>query len=124
MNATPPGEPATCVALSALNRGYRAPRPTAKPTSAKLMKTIAAAATRARNGSTPRKLLPTTVRISLSTRTGNTPIQNFDHKKSRRDTGDVRTIQNAAPSDDTAGNTKRTATVDMTRPAIARLTNA
>ena len=42
----------------------------------------------------------------------------------RSDIGDVRIIQNAAPSADTAGNTKRTATVAITKPAMPRLTNA
>src|SRR5215470_1473760 len=88
------------------------------------MKTIATAAMTLTNGSTPRNSLPAIVSTSVSTSTGTRPVQNFDHRKSRSDTGDVRMIQNAAPSDDTAGKTNRTATVAMTKPAIPRLTNA
>ncbi len=38
--------------------------------------------------------------------------------------GAVRMIQNAGPSAETAGNTKRTATADSTNAAMARLTKA
>src|SRR3954463_5529486 len=88
------------------------------------MKKIAAAAMILRNGSTPRNWLAAIVSTSVSTSTGSRPVQNFDHRKSRIVTGDVRMIQNAGPSADTAGNTNRTATVAMTNPAIPRLTNA
>ena len=64
------------------------------------------------------------VRVSASTNTGTRPVQNFDQRKARMGTGEVRTIQNAAPSAETAGNTKRTATADSTKPAMARLTKA
>ena len=36
----------------------------------------------------------------------------------------MRTIQNAAPSAETAGKTKRTATAESTNAAMARFTNA
>ena len=56
--------------------------------------------------------------------TGNTAVQNFDQRKSCIEIGDVRMIQNADPSAETAGNTKRTPTVAITKPAIPRLMNA
>ena len=40
------------------------------------------------------------------------------------ETGDVRTIQKAAPSAETAGKTNRTATADSTNAAMARFTKA
>ncbi len=79
------------------------------------MKTIATADIRFRNGSTPSSSLPATIRLSVSINTGTSPVQNFDHRKSRSEIGAVRMIQNAAPSADTAGNTNRTATVDITK---------
>ncbi len=88
------------------------------------MKMMATAAIDFTKGSTPRNSLPTIVSTSVSASTGTRPVQNFDQRKSRSDTGDVRMIQNAAPSAETAGNTKRTATVAITKPAIARFTNA
>jgi hypothetical protein len=88
------------------------------------MKTTAAADMRFRNGSTPSRLFPATIRISVNTSTGTSPVQNFDHRKSFSEIGAVRMIQNAAPSAETAGNTKRTVTVDITKPAIARFRNA
>ena len=88
------------------------------------MNTMATADIRFRNGSTPSSSLPATIRISVSTSTGTSPVQNFDHRKSCSEIGAVRMIQNAAPSADTAGNTKRTVTVDITNPAIARFRNA
>src|SRR5262249_12796370 len=123
MNATPPYDPAAWLG-SAPKRGYRAPSPLARPTSAKLIQAIANAAVSFRNGSTPRNSFAATVRSSVSSSTGTSPDQNFDHRKSRSDTGEVRMIQNAAPSADTAGNTNRTATVDITSPAIPMFTNA
>src|SRR5215213_5644987 len=50
MNATPPGDPATCDALSAANLGYRAPNPVARPASAKLINVMPAVVTIFRNG--------------------------------------------------------------------------
>ena len=88
------------------------------------MNTIAIADTCLRNGSTPSSSLPATIRHSVSTSTGTSPVQNFDHRKSFSEIGAVRMIQNAAPSAETAGNTNRTATVAMTNPAMARLRNA
>src|SRR5688500_4787721 len=85
------------------------------------MKTTATAVTIWRKRSTPRNWLPAIVRTSASTSSGSRPVQNFDHRNSRRPIGDVRMIQNAAPSADTAGNTKRTATVAITKPAMPRL---
>src|SRR5262249_55179307 len=124
MNATPPYEPATWLGLSALKRGYRAPSPIASPTIASDMKSTVTAATPRRNGSMPRNWFAATVSPSVSRNTGSRPIQNLDQRKARSDTGAVRMIQNACPSADTAGNTKRAQTVDMTSPAIARFTNA
>jgi len=71
-----------------------------------------------------RNWLPTTTRHSVSASTGSSPVQNFDHRKSRSEIGAVRMIQNAAPSADTAGKTNRTATVAITNPAMPRFTNA
>ncbi len=71
-----------------------------------------------------RKWFEITVMPRASVRTGTRPSQNFDQRKRRMETGAVRTIQNAGPSTDTAGKTKRTATADMTKAAMARLTNA
>ena len=68
--------------------------------------------------------MASTVSVSVSTSTGTSPVQNFDQRKSPRAIGAVRMIQNAAPSAETAGNTNRTATVAMTKPAIPRLMNA
>src|SRR5438132_1370681 len=124
MNATPPGDEATCVALSALNRGYRAPNPVANPTRPKLMKKIAAGVTTFRNGSTPSDWLAAIVSVSLNSSTGTRPIQNLDQRKSRNEIGALRIIQKAAPSTDTAGNTKRTATVAITNPASPRFRKA
>src|SRR5215467_6048683 len=93
-------------------------------TSAKLMKTTAKAAMTLTDGSTPRNSLPAIVSTSVSASTGTRPVQNFDQRKSLSDTGDVRMIQNAAPSDETAGKTNRTVTVAITKPAMPRLTNA
>src|SRR5262249_44324112 len=98
--------------------------PVARPTSAKLMKKIDTAPTARRKGAAPRKWFEATVRASASTSTGTRPIQNFDHRNARMETGDVRTIQNAAPSADTDGNTKRTAIAESTNAAMARFTNA
>src|ERR1051325_9320764 len=88
------------------------------------MNTIATGDMRLRNGSTPSSWLPDTISTSVNSSTGTSPVQNFDHKKSFNEIGAVRMIQNAAPSADTAGNTKRTVTVDITKPAIARFKNA
>ena len=55
---------------------------------------------------------------------GGRPIQNFDHRKRRMLSGELRTSQKAGPSAETAGKTKRTATADSTKAAMARLTNA
>ena len=88
------------------------------------MNTMASAAITFSSGSTPRNSLAVIVRTSVSTSTGTSPVQNFDHRKSRSEIGDVRMIQNAAPSADTAGNTNRTATVAITNPAMPRFTNA
>src|SRR5688500_160639 len=88
------------------------------------MKTTATAATTFRKGSTPMNSLAAMVRTSVNSTIGTTPVQNFDQRKSRIETGDVRTSQNAAPSADTAGNTNRTATVATTKPAIPRFTSA
>jgi hypothetical protein len=41
--------------------------------------------------------LPATIRISVNTSTGTSPVQNFDHRKSFSEIGAVRMIQNAAP---------------------------
>src|SRR5262245_42279698 len=98
--------------------------PVARPTRAKLMKKIATAPTARRKGSAPRKWFEATVRAAASTSTGTTPIQNFDHRNARIDTGEGRTTQNAAPSAETEGNTKRTATAESTNAAMARFTNA
>ena len=64
------------------------------------------------------------MRASASTSTGTRPVQNFDHRKARMGTGEVRMTQNAGPSAETAGNTKRTATAESTNAAMARFTNA
>ena len=88
------------------------------------MNTIATAATILMNGSMLISSLAATVRISVSTSTGTSPVQNFDQRKSLSLMGAVRMIQNAAPSTDTAGNTKRAATVAITNPAIPRFTKA
>ena len=88
------------------------------------MKTTATAATTFRNGSTPINSLAAIVSISVNRTIGTRPVQNFDQRKSCIEIGDVRISQNAAPSADTAGNTKRTATVATTNPAIPRFTNA
>src|SRR6185503_16206076 len=98
--------------------------PAASPTSANVMQKIAAALITLRNGSVPRNSLDTIVSASASTSVGTSPVQNFDHRKAFMLTGAVRTSQNAAPSADTAGNTKRTATDESTNEAIARFTNA
>ena len=79
---------------------------------------MASAAITFSSGSTPRNSLAAIVSTSVSTSTGTSPVQNFDHRKSRSEIGDVRMIQNAAPSADTAGNTNRTATVAITSPAM------
>src|SRR6476646_5858311 len=123
MNATPPNEPATWL-TSAPNRGYRAPSPHASPTSPNVMQRTAIAAVALIDGSTPRNSFAAIVRPSVSTSTGTNPVQNFDHRKSCSEMGDVRTIQNAGPSAETAGNTNRTAMVAITNPAIPRFTNA
>src|SRR5918994_1203979 len=120
INATPPGDPATCVALSAENLGYRAPR----PVSAKLMNVMPRAVTIFKKGATPRNSFATMVSVRLRISSGTSPDQNFDHRKSRYEIGAVLIIQNAAPSDDTAGNTNRAATVAMTNPASPRFRNA
>src|SRR5258705_10703774 len=96
----------------------------ARPTSAKLISTIDSADTAFSSGSTPRNWFAATVGNSVSTSTGTSPVQNCDHRKSRSEIGEVPIIQNAAPSDETAGNTKRTATVAITNPAIPRFNNA
>ena len=88
------------------------------------MKATDTAATCFRNGSLPRNSLPTIVRHSVSTSTGTSPVQNFDHRKSLSEIGAVRMIQKAAPSADTAGNTKRTVTVAITKPAMPMFRNA
>src|SRR5687768_6820887 len=124
INATPPGEPTTCVALSAENRGYRAPRPVASPVSAKLMNVMPTAVTIFKKGATARNSFATIVSVRLRISSGTSPDQNFDHRKSRYEIGAVLIIQNAAPSDDTAGNTNRAATVAITNPASPRLRNA
>ena len=85
---------------------------------------MASAAITFSNGSTPRNSLAAIVSTSVSTSTGTRPVQNFDQRKSRSEIGEVRMIQNAAPSADTAGNTNRTATVAITNPAMPRFTNA
>ena len=74
-----------------------------------------------RNGSTPRNSLAVIVNPRVNTRIGTRPVKNFDQRKSRSETGDVRMIQNAPPSADTAGNTNRTATVATTNPAQGRI---
>src|SRR3954467_15152443 len=88
------------------------------------MKKTTTAETTRRNGATPRKAFEAIVRSSVSTRTGTNPVQNLDHRNARSEIGAVRMIQNAAPSADTAGNTNRAQTVDITSPAIPRFTNA
>ncbi len=88
------------------------------------MKMTATAHTTWRKGRAPRYWLETTVRPRASTSTGGRPVQNFDQRKARMDTGDERTIQNAGPSAETAGNTKRTATAESTKPASSRFKNA
>ena len=88
------------------------------------MKKMATAPSPRRKGAAPRKWLEATVSPSASTSTGTSPIQNFDHRNARIETGDVRTIQKAAPSADTEGNTKRTATAESTKAAMARFTKA
>src|SRR5262245_34684227 len=98
--------------------------PAARPTSAKVMKKTATASTIFRNGATPRNSFDNTVSTSAISSTGQRPVQNFDHRNARRLTGDVRMIQNAAPSAETDGKTKRTATADRTNEARARLTKA
>src|ERR1700741_4752507 len=98
--------------------------PAARPTSAKLMQKMAAALITFRNGSVPRNSLETIGSASASTRIGTSPVQNLDHRNAFMVTGAVRTSQNAAPSAETAGNTKRTATDESTNEAIARFTNA
>src|SRR5262245_23603865 len=98
--------------------------PAASPTSANVMKKIAAASTHFRNGATPRNWFESTVSTSAMSSTGQSPVQNFDQRNARRLTGDVRMIQNAAPSADTEGNTKRTATAESTNAARARFTKA
>jgi hypothetical protein len=55
---------------------------------------------------------------------GTKPVQNLDHRKVPMPTGEARTIQNAAPSAETAGKTNRTATAAVTKAAISRLTKA
>ena len=61
---------------------------------------------------------------SATTRTGTRPVQNFDHRNARVGSGEVRITQNAGPSAETSGKTKRTATADSTKAAMARFTNA
>jgi hypothetical protein len=95
--------------------------PVARPTRARLMKTTPKAATTLRNISEPRNSLATMVRPSERTKMGSKPVQNFDHRKCRIDMGAVRMIQNAAPSAETAGKTKRTATAAITKEARPRL---
>src|SRR5687767_14355704 len=98
--------------------------PAARPTSAKLMNTIATAPTTCRKGAAPRRRLDVIVSASDRTSTGTSPVQNFDHRNAFMVTGDERTSQNAAPSAETAGNTNRTATAESTKAAMARFTNA
>src|SRR5215510_14569779 len=98
--------------------------PAARPTSAKVMNSTAAADCHFRNASTPRNWFETVVRVSASSNIGTRPIQNFDQRNALMLTGALRTTQNAEPSADTAGNTKRTATAESTKAAIARLTKA
>ena len=98
--------------------------PVARPTSATLMKMIAIAVRYFRNGATPRNSFATTVSTSLKIVSGMSPIQNFDHKNCFNEIGDVRMIQNACPSADTAGNTNRTAMVAITKLARPRFRNA
>ena len=88
------------------------------------MNAIAQAARPRRTGATPSRWFDAIVSASARTRIGTSPVQNFDHRNDESRTGDVRTIQNAGPSADTAGNTKRTATAAVTNAAIARLKNA
>src|SRR5437773_2334591 len=98
--------------------------PVASPTSAKLMKKMASAVTIFRKTVVPRKWLEATVRASARSVTGTRAVQNLDHRNERMGTGAVRTIQKAAPSADTEGKTKRTATAESTKAAMARFTNA
>ena len=88
------------------------------------MKKTATAPRTRRNGSAPRKRLETIVNASASMRIGTRPVQNLDHRKLRIGMGAVRMIQKAGPSADTAGKTKRTATAESTKEAMARFTNA
>src|SRR4029078_3627751 len=100
------------------SRGWRAQGPAERPTSANVMTMIAPAATTFRNGSTPSNWFAAMVSTSVNNSTGTSAGQNFDHRKSCIEIGDVRMIQNAAPSADTAGKTNRTATVAITNPAM------
>src|SRR5512143_3675487 len=98
--------------------------PQARPTRATLMRPMAPAQRSFRKSGTPRSWLDATVRASARTRMGTRPVQSFDQRKDDMGTGAVRTIQKAAPSAETAGKTKRTATAEVTKAAIARLTKA
>src|SRR5262249_52352991 len=91
---------------------------------ANAMKTMATPARTWRNGAAPRKRFERTVRLSASTSMGARPVHNFDHRNARMPIGDVRMIQKAGPSAETAGKTNRAATADSTKAAIARFTNA
>jgi hypothetical protein len=98
--------------------------PQARPTSARVMKAMPDAPSTRRNGSTPRSRLDAIVSASARIRIGTRPIHSLDQRNDDSLTGEVCTIQNAGPSADTAGNTKRTATAAVTKAAIARFTKA
>ena len=89
------------------------------------MKAIAAALRTLRKGGTPRKWLEATVSASARTRIGHEAGPELRPEEGRTSrTGAVRTIQKAGPSAETAGNTKRTATAEVTKAAMARFTKA
>ena len=113
MNATPPYEPATWVTFSAREARVARAQPAASPTSAKLMKTIADRADHLQERIDPEEVVGGDRERLGQHQHRHEPVQNFDQRKSRIETGAVRMIQNAGPSADTAGKTKRTATADM-----------
>ena len=88
------------------------------------MKAMAAPHSTSRRRATPSSWLEVRVRASARSRIGTRPVQSLDHRNDDIRTGAVRTIQNAGPSAETAGKTKRTATAEVTKAAMARLTKA
>src|SRR5260370_37989831 len=76
-----------------------------------------------RNRRKPRSRMDPTASPTAMTRMGTSPVQNLDQRNTRMETGEERTIQKAAPSAETAGETKRTAARHTTKAAMARVTN-